>query len=253
MAEKITSDFRRQTDDGQPRGVGTGGLAKAVDDGRPRGVGSGGLEAPTTADRGAGTGGLAKPIADPGRGVGSGGLAAKIEAVNAILTPPAVAVEQPAPVNRQPPLLRSLVVAPGAKAALRAQLAGAIVGVGNVVLAIFDALITESGAPAAAPEPGPETVRPGLVSGRAPWELAGFGVSFDDVGGAVVGSVVGDSPAGRAGLQPLDRIVGLEDNGAPWSVADMLRGWNKGLKWGAHRVVVDRGGASAIELSIPKS
>lgn len=247
--EKLDSDFRKQVDDGKPRGPGTGGLNAPSRE--ARGPGTGGLQKPSREGRGEGTGGLNAPSRE-GRGEGTGGLAAPLvdTQTRGAGTGGVGQVLAAAPPASAPQILRSLVIARGSKAPLRAKLERSLIGLVDVALDLFDAILEEN--PERAAVDGPPTARqiPEACSG-APWECAGFTVEIQaDV--AVVMSVIGDSPAGRAGLAALDKIIGIEDNGRPADLGSLVVGWNKGLKWGAHRVVVERAGAGQIELHIPK-
>lgn len=251
--EKLDSDFRKPVDDGTPKGPGTGGLNAPSREGRGagtgglrkasregRGEGTGGLNAPIREGRGEGTGGLSAPIVDAqARGAGTGGVG---QALAAAFAPP------PAP----PALLRSLVVARGSKAPLRAKLECALLGLVGVALDVFDAILEESPERPAADGPPPTARQIPETRSGAPWEAAGFTVDFQSDGSAIVSSVIGDSPAGRARLEPLDVIAAIEDNGKPLGAADLVRGWNKGLKFTDHSLVVEKPSGARALLSIPK-
>ena len=134
-----------------------------------------------------------------------------------------------------------LKIAPGTKADLRGKLESAIDAASSFLLGLFDAALVE--ASGGAPSSSTSTPRP--------WEASGFHVS-EQGAAIVVGSVIGNSPAGHAGLEPMDVIVEIEDTGRPTSLAAFAQAWARGDKFDSHRLTVERSGAR-IGLDIATS
>lgn len=130
----------------------------------------------------------------------------------------------------------------GTKAGLRSKLVDALGMATSFLLGLFDGALVEadSGAPASF-----------FVSAHGPWEAAGFHVS-EHGGSIVVGSVIGNSPAGHAGLEPNDVIAAIEDEGRPTSLGALAAGWAKGDKFDGHRLIIERNG-SQLALDIATS
>lgn len=126
-----------------------------------------------------------------------------------------------------------LIVVGGMKADLRIKLKSAIDAAGAFALDLFDALIFDGSAPA--------PIHPTAADEPTSWEGRGFGVAKHE-DGLVVTHVLGDSPAGRAGIDVGDLIVWVDNVVDPKSIqvfADRMAM----TTWEKTRIVVARGSA----------